>query len=376
MTAAAMSNRIHSLDGLRAVAASLVVLHHLGVASFASKLGKGGDPALGNLVGGVTASGVELFFVLSAIVLAGPFVRGERTLNLASYMKRRSERLFPPYFVAWLLAGSAIYLATAFPTWWTDGASLPTFSVPAWLAQAGIIYFGPDLFNFAWWSLTTEVSFYVLLPALIPLFKRLSVRSLCLAFAISIAIALAAPALDTGLPRTLVALIEYAPCFCAGILLGRQVPAQRFALVLSSAGLVWIVCASALPVLNSHVGWGLFYFGLVATAMHRGTAVSRWLSGYLFVWLGERSYSLFLVHYSVIGIVCHAASMMFDSKSLGYFIITRLLSLALSMLAAMTLFYFVERRFAHNLVTGADFIPRLRRARIEWQAKMLRPEES
>lgn len=71
-----LSQRLHALDGLRAVAACLVVADHLGVGSVAVSLRSAGYSSLANLVGGATASGVELFFVLSAIVLAGPYVQG------------------------------------------------------------------------------------------------------------------------------------------------------------------------------------------------------------------------------------------------------------------------------------------------------------
>jgi peptidoglycan/LPS O-acetylase OafA/YrhL len=361
-----MKERIHALDGLRAIAACLVVLHHLGVASFASALQASGHSFAGNLLRGSTASGVELFFVLSAIVLARPYLRSARPMNLRTYAARRASRLLPPYWAAWLVAGLAIALATAFPTWWTKGAALPPFSMRDWLLQVGLVYSGRH-YNFAWWSLTVEVAFYALLPLLIPLFTRLGATGTGAAFLVSVGLALfAAPLLQEH--PVAYNLCAYLSCFCAGLVLARIDVPPRTAGWLCAVGVVWILAASRYEQLNVHIGWGAVYFGLAATAMNPKSALSRSLSGYQFTWLGERSYSLFLVHYSVIGLVCHAASFAFESKTIGYLVLTRLVSIALTLVATILMFQLVEKRFAHGLVTGGDVYPFRRRLGAETAA--------
>ncbi|MBC7601779.1 MAG: acyltransferase [Ramlibacter sp.] len=351
-----MTTRFHSLDGLRAIAASLVVIHHLGAATLASNLQEAGHTFAGNLIGGLTASGVELFFVLSAVVLAGPYVRRERPLNLWAYTFRRISRLLPPYFGAWLLAGLAIFLATEFPTWWTVGAALPVFSLRDWFSQIAIVYFGKN-YNFAWWSLTVEVAFYILLPVFILVFSRLNESGRWAAFGFSLLLAiLVAPSL--GAYTLMHNLSLYAACFCAGLVLASGPVNPRTALALVVLGAGWVLVVSHFSQLNQHVGWGTLYFGLTALAMERQSIIYRMLSKYEFVWLGERSYSLFLVHFTVIGLVCHAASAVIDSKSLGYFLLTRSLSIVLSLVATVVLFHFFERPFARGLVTGEDVLPR------------------
>ena len=84
------------------------------------------------------------------------------------------------------------------------------------------------------------------------------------------------------------------------------------------------------------------------------------------MFLGERSYSLFLTHYSVIEITCWLTSMTVGGKGAAYFIATRLIAVSLSMLTAMALFRYVERYFATGLVTGDDFWP-------QWRGADLRP---
>ncbi len=315
-----------------------------------------GHSIAGNLLGGLTASGVELFFVLSAVVLAAPYVRSHRSLNIGRYAARRCLRLFPPYWAAWLLAGAAVWMATRFPTWWTEGASLPEFSSPGWLAQVGILYLGSLNYNFAWWSLTVEMAFYVLLPALIPLFRSGGAERRWVAYGVSVAAAvLVAPGV-AGLP-ILGLLSAYASCFAAGLVLARGPISERTAMGLMLVGAAWVGISAITDSLNPHVGWGAVYFGLVARAMDPTSRLWRLLSGHAWVWLGERSYSLFLVHFTVIGLVCHAVSYAFDSKTVGYFLLSRALSIALSLLATVLLFHFIERRFAHGLVTAEEVFP-------------------
>jgi peptidoglycan/LPS O-acetylase OafA/YrhL len=210
-----MGDRIHALDGMRAVAACLVVAHHLGIANFGAALSNGGHTALGHVVSGLTASGVELFFVLSPVVLAGPYVRGKRRLNTGKYGARRVERLLPPYLAAWLLAGLQIYLLTTFPTWWTERASLPSFSLSDWISQIGIIYIGNHSYNFAWWSLTIEVAFYVMLPAIIPLVRHANRRQtgVFIAFLGSIAVSSVYALPSVGNVPILSPMAIYASCF-------------------------------------------------------------------------------------------------------------------------------------------------------------------
>ena len=67
--------RLHALDGLRAVAALIVVAYHLGWANVADALTQQGHLSWGRALAGLGASGVELFFVLSGVVLLRPYLR-------------------------------------------------------------------------------------------------------------------------------------------------------------------------------------------------------------------------------------------------------------------------------------------------------------
>ena len=340
--------RVHALDGLRAIAAFLVVVFHLG----GNALGPG---LAASLVSSVTRSGVELFFVLSAVVLGRRYIWEGRPLVVRTYFRRGAERLWPPYLVAWLLAGATIAVTSGWPTWWSVNASLPSFKTVEWLGQFFIPNWWSPPYNFAWWSLTVEVSFYVLLPLLIPIFQAIHQQSALVLTAFVCTVLLSIIAFNRVDVPVLGDLVTYASCFAAGlVLVSRDVSARgRYSAVLGGACLT--IGSILYPSLNPHAGWGLIYFGIVATAMDRSSGLAKLLSSDVLVWFGERSYSLFLTHSSIITLTCWAVSLVVDAKGPAYFVATRLIAVPLSMLVAMMLFRYVERHFATGLVTADHF---------------------
>ncbi len=354
--------RLHQLDGVRAVAALLVIVHHSASSSVREALAQHGYPVLGLLLYATTASGVELFFVLSGVVLLRPYLRGERALDVPSYFRRRVERIAPPYLGAWVFAGAAAAIWTATPSWFSG--HLHPFRVPTWLAQAFIVRFQDVLFNDAWWSLAVEVLFYVLAPLVVVVWaaRRLvpatGYAALALAVAASTFVA-AATRVDHLPLAMLYSLGVYASCFCGGVLIARFELSPRAATALGMAGFLWILAAARLPWLNIHVGYGLLYTGVV----QRLVASTRpgVLSSPLAVWLGERSYSLFLVHVTVFQLVDHAAAHLIARRSATWLVATRVAGVPAAFLAAMLLFSLVERRFARGLVTADAFWPPLGR---------------
>lgn len=147
------------LEGMRAVAASLVVLTH---ATFLA-----GDQRSGWLAqpGRFGDAGVAIFFTLSGFLLYRPFVvahlEGEPQLPALAFWWRRILRIFPCYWVALtVLWGLHTFQPFGFaigfdlgPQWWKYYLLLQIY-IPA-LGQGGIAQS---------WSIATEVSFYVLLP--------------------------------------------------------------------------------------------------------------------------------------------------------------------------------------------------------------------
>jgi peptidoglycan/LPS O-acetylase OafA/YrhL len=341
----------------------MVVFHHLGAPEVAARLTARGHRllAFSALVG---ASGVELFFVLSGVVLLRPYLRQGRPFAPATYLYRRVERLLPPYLAAWLVSGLAVYLITRFPSWWSAIAFLPTFHLGDWLAQAGILYFGSVSYNFAWWSLSVEVLFYLLVPLLVPLVVRVPSRiGPCLALlAGAVVFALVLPVWFAGplaaLPKPIAKLLEYSSCFAAGLVMAKVDLPRAAAYVMIALGAVILGGAAALSSqINAHAGYGLVYAGLVCLVLEPQGRLAAAFGRWHLVWFGERSYSLFLVHVAVIVLVYHASSQAIAGRGLSFLIVTRVLAIPLALLAAMVIFSGVERRFARGLVTAEFFWP-------------------
>ena len=174
------------LDGFRALAISLVVLYHTWLFSwFTPELVLG--PATIPIDAIVRAGylGVDLFFALSACVLFLPWarraVRGDFSApqSLRAFAVRRLVKIVPSYYLA-----LAVTLVSA--------ASLH-IDVPLAPTLATHLLFAPNALttplgqaNSVFWSLGTEVQFYLIFPLLARAFVR---RPLLVALA-SIAIAL------------------------------------------------------------------------------------------------------------------------------------------------------------------------------------------
>jgi peptidoglycan/LPS O-acetylase OafA/YrhL len=338
------------------------MMHHLGAEAVAQSLYHRGDKVLGLIARTIGSSGVELFFVLSGTVLARPYLRNGRYFEFGTYMRRRVERLFPPYWAAWLVSGLSIYLVSRFPSWWTEIAYLAPFRMGDWFKQLGILYFGNANFNFAWWSLKTEILFYLLVPLLVPLIATVPARTShgvaiigAVIFA-ALSTPIAFPSMMKWFWEPVSALFTYASCFAAGLILARVDLPRGLAHALFVIGALEVLAAAFFPAIHVHVGYGLIYTAIVSRALDPNSRIARPLAHWRLVWLGERSYSLFLVHGSVIIIVFHLVSLVMQ-RGPAFIVLTRLIAVPLAVFTAMLVFSVVERRFARGLITGNHFWP-------------------
>jgi peptidoglycan/LPS O-acetylase OafA/YrhL len=249
------------------------------------------------------------------------------------------------------------------------------FYWPEILRESVIINFDGQYYNLAWWSLGIEMLFYFLVPFILLIFpsreKITDLRMtfmLLLTFGISIALQLLltryCPDIYSykHLIPNIYQSICYPVCFLMGIFLAARDFDLRHARVFILVGLL-LVGASwfYLPVVNP--GYGLIYAGVIIYAFAPG-GFRDFLSRPIMIWLGERSYSLFLVHFSVFYLLDSVAAHFTSSGSLAYAVVTRGAGIPAAFLIAMMLFYFVEKKQARGLLTGNMFWP--------WQAKSLK----
>lgn len=350
--------RLHELDGLRAVAVILVVFTHSFAGPVADLLDRLGLARLGQVVPYVSTSGVDLFFVLSGVVLLRPYLRRQRPFVVRTYLWRRVQRLWPPYAIALLFAGVIILGTRLHPTWYSSSV-LPEISFLGWVRQLGIVNLGWTTYNGAWWSLSLEVIFYLLAPLAVVGLLLLGRRRYLSHAVVPAAVVLSL--IDVGLNWHGIGDVPYLfgaylPCFALGCLLARVDLGRRAGMALVTFGFLYAILGFEFPWLNGHIGLAALYGGLVTLALSRRN-LSQLLSKPRCIWLGERSYSLFLVHFSVFYLSDYLASFVFQHRSNLYVLVSRGLGLPLALLAAMVLFSVVERRFARGLVTAGTFWP-------------------
>lgn len=160
--------QIPALDGLRAIAITLVILGHSKY-DFVAAAGNASPPFVFGALG-LGWIGVDLFFVLSGFLIGRMLLeefRRHHTIRVGAFLLRRGLRIWPLYFF--------ICAVTLFGMAW--GQRLPHWSalVPDFLLLTN--YFGEKL-AYGSWSLSVEEQFYIVVPLiLLALGKRLNRRA-------------------------------------------------------------------------------------------------------------------------------------------------------------------------------------------------------
>lgn len=303
--------RIGALDGLRGVAALVVLIHH----SFASiePLGDvyfgGSAPAgLGWLVNSplhliwAGPEAVYVFFILSGLVLTLPALR--RRYDWKSYYPSRLVRLYVPVIAAVVFAAVCVLavprsLNSGRGAWMEQQEQV--LSVTSLLRNMTLV--SPDALDMPLWSLRWEVVFSMLLPLYVFVALRMGRWWFLLVIA---AIALSTFGALTGHE----AVLEFLPMFMIGCALAA--PLQRESKV---PGVLWPYLLGA-GLLGISAPWWLGSVApsaaettrpiVLASALVIVVSVIRWpAAGRLFEtrparWLGRVSFSLYLTHAPIV----------------------------------------------------------------------------
>lgn len=171
--------RIYGIEGLRGIAALMVLVTHAG-AEMAEATATGDGP-LSEL--GLLRHGLTLFFVLSGFLLYRPFaaamIGGSPAPKFRRYMSNRLLRIFPAYIIVLLIVSYVLQTARLAGSdanvRFEGSGQLPIpdllFSLPLLQTlNADTVRVGLGVA----WSLTTEFTFYLLLPVLAALGIRLA----------------------------------------------------------------------------------------------------------------------------------------------------------------------------------------------------------
>jgi peptidoglycan/LPS O-acetylase OafA/YrhL len=144
------SARIHGLDTMRAIAVTLVVLHHYA-------LFVGSEDTFG-WVGQIGWVGVDLFFALSGYLIGNQIFRALRSpegLSLTRFYARRLLRTLPNFY-------AVLALYALWPAFREGSPMLPLWKYLSFTQNLGLE--PGTAFSHAW-SLCIEEQFYLLLPA-------------------------------------------------------------------------------------------------------------------------------------------------------------------------------------------------------------------
>ena len=361
-TRQAASTRLTSLDGLRGVAALVVMLHHLYLVATPA-LTNGGGSAPGSpywwmsetplkiLTAGSEA--VLVFFVLSGLVVALPVLRKTR-FSWLGFLTGRMARIYLPVWASLAIGTALIWLlprdASAVTDGsWVDSSNATSATGGTLLGQASLTLTSYGVNNVLW-SLRWELAFSVLLPVFVAvaiLVRRHWAIALGVAFTLSLAGAL------TGVDA-----LQYLPVFFVGTLMAVRLDAIRewtrrrvrrpharlwgIALALGSLFLLvahWLARPIAPPgTLQGSLLTQLAVLGaagLVLAAI--GVPFLRQaLESPTSQWLGRVSFSLYLIH---VPILATLSFLLGDDK----WWLVALLTIPLALLAAWAFHRGIER---------------------------------
>ena len=305
-----MSNavrRIDALTGVRAVAASWVLLLHT------LRLLEALWPALGFL--GPFARrgylGVDLFFVLSGYILYLTY--GGATLSLGRqgvgrFLWLRLARIYPVHLAVTAVVVLGVGLATLVGRRFGDPTVYAAFRLPehvllvqAWTSAPSPTWNGPS------WSVSAEWAGYLLFPWIAAAATRLKTARAALALAALLLVGSATLLASAGRSSldltTRGGLVRFLVEFGIGILLARAVElrplTRRTARYLPE--LLAVILATAFAAGAPDIVLAALLALLIPSLANSDGLLARALSSPALVALGQRSYALYLTH----GLVLH-----------------------------------------------------------------------
>ncbi|MEQ1705527.1 MAG: acyltransferase [Rickettsiales bacterium] len=332
------SERLHSLDVLRGIAAFIVVFGHLFL-MYPEALRMEIPTWIRISILRVLVNGhasVILFFVLSGYVLSIPFLRGDSQPYFA-YVAKRICRIYIPFAISILLAIALYSLSTSpepglvskwfYQEW--SGTALTIENITKHLIMTGVA--DEMWLNGVMWSLVVELRISIIFPILIYLcnFHRLSIFMATLIYLVTATIIILYDMpmkTADSLAGTFIITLRFVPFFMAGIFLVKY--HEKIKLRLSqltklqiSLLIMFILSIYCMPTAiynNKNVAFlsaiispemlnNILKFGadiliglascvLIALVRNYGEKIA-FFNYAAMRWLGTISYSLYLIHF-------------------------------------------------------------------------------
>ena len=309
---------IPAIDGLRAVAVVAVMLYHLGFSW---------------IPGGFL--GVDLFFVISGYVITRLIldsIQRSEGLDLRAFYKARIRRLFPP--LVFVIVVTTFYIAIWAPETMRRFISDSPFALLGgmnwWLVFRHTDYFDsisrPPLLQHTW-SLGVEAQFYLLWPLILLLVLRrfgknkIPGAALFIAAISGIALLIVSFEVDAASSSQVSHVYFGTDTHSIGLFLGAALAvswipqnfqeqvdrrAQDFIDGIGVFGFVGIIATFLLINENDATLYklafplaGLFGCAIITSIVHPASRFAPILSSRVAVWIGERSYAIYLWHWVV-----------------------------------------------------------------------------
>ncbi|MDH0893499.1 MULTISPECIES: acyltransferase [unclassified Pseudomonas] len=312
---------IACFDGLRALAAILIVAFHAAV------------PAL---PGGFLA--VDVFFVLSGFLITRMLVvefARTGTCDYRAFVIRRLRRLWPALLfmlMVYLLVAPWIFSPTPWWQHWRDAVMSAVY-----LVNYASFWGGTAVLRHTW-SLAVEMQFYLLWPLLLLLLLRLP-RYTAITSMLSIYVGVSLWRCWSSANLSPWGFYPHVDAHSSGLILGSLLGYLNIRI--SSYWSLPAILLLVLCVTFFSTGWQLSaYYGFTLAEIGAGMlllARPGWLGNAPLAWLGRMSYGLYLWHYPVMRLVQGQGGWDWPE--------VLLLGVGLGLLFAVLSHYLLERRF-------------------------------